>query len=283
MALTSITPHAGRVYVKALLTTNIASLSGAQTIDGVALVAGDLVGALGQTSATTRAVYVVQTGAWLIGDPGIGTNLEVQALDGTLNKNAVYGCDTTGAITWGTTSVTFTLKSSTGTAFNPAAPGELGGTTPGDATFKDTRFAVGNGTATASRLVLNTSADFAQLSLKEPSGGSTSYGSFVTTATAFTRKRIMIISLADGASTDITTTVGGFASIVAPATADSGAFFSFLANGTASTNGLTFTSFAAADTANKLCAFASGGKLRIRNRLGSTQTVMLELTEAMSA
>jgi hypothetical protein len=93
----------------------------------------------------------------------------------------------------------------------------------------------------------------------------------------------MTVSLADDAFVDITTTVGGFASIVAPATADSGGFFSFLANGTPSLNGLTFTTLVAADTDNKLCVFASGGKLRIRNRLGTTQVVMLEITEALSA
>lgn len=49
--------------VKALASSNI-TLSGAQTIDGVSIVAGDRVAAIGQTTASARGIYVAAAGAW---------------------------------------------------------------------------------------------------------------------------------------------------------------------------------------------------------------------------
>jgi len=49
--------------VKTISLTNI-TLSGTQTINGVALVAGDLILVAGQTTQTTNGVYVVSGGAW---------------------------------------------------------------------------------------------------------------------------------------------------------------------------------------------------------------------------
>ena len=112
MTTTRIDPRAARIPVHAISTSNL-TLSGAQTVDTVALTAGMLCGALGQSN-NKSGVYLVQAGAWIPVDPGIGTGLEVYAVGGSANVNAVYGCDTTGAITWGTTSTTFTLKSAGG-------------------------------------------------------------------------------------------------------------------------------------------------------------------------
>lgn len=49
---------------KAASTTNIASLSGAATVDGISLVAGDAALLTGQTAASQNGPWVVQTGAW---------------------------------------------------------------------------------------------------------------------------------------------------------------------------------------------------------------------------
>jgi len=50
--------------VAALADANVASLSGATTIDGVAVAAGDRVALTAQTTATENGVWVVQAGAW---------------------------------------------------------------------------------------------------------------------------------------------------------------------------------------------------------------------------
>jgi len=49
--------------VAALADANVASLSGATTIDGVAVAAGDRVALTAQTTATENGVWVVQAGA----------------------------------------------------------------------------------------------------------------------------------------------------------------------------------------------------------------------------
>lgn len=128
MATIGINASPVRLRVNAISTSNL-TLSGAQTVDSVALTAGMLCGALGQ-SDNKNGVYMVQAGAWLPVNPGFGTGLEVYAIGGSANVNAIYGCDTTGAITWGTTTTAFTKKSSTGAVFDPASPGAIGGSTP---------------------------------------------------------------------------------------------------------------------------------------------------------
>ena len=86
--MAKISTHAQpvRIRVAALSTSNL-TLSGAQTIDSVACVAGDLVGALGQSNSK-NGVYMVQSGAWLAVDPGFGTGLEVYATAGEAMRTA---------------------------------------------------------------------------------------------------------------------------------------------------------------------------------------------------
>ena len=52
-----------KASVRAMTNANI-TLSGAQTIDAVALIAGDRVLVMGQTATATNGVYVVAAGAW---------------------------------------------------------------------------------------------------------------------------------------------------------------------------------------------------------------------------
>lgn len=49
---------------RAIATTNIASLSGPQTIDTVSLIAGDRVLLISQTTTTQDGIYIVAAGAW---------------------------------------------------------------------------------------------------------------------------------------------------------------------------------------------------------------------------
>lgn len=295
-AVTGISAKAVRVPVKVISTSNL-TLSGAQTIDSVAVVVGDLVGAVGQ-SDNKNAVYVVQVGAWKVGNPGFGTGLELYALQGSSNANKVYGADTTGAIVWGTTSVAFTLKSSSGTAFNPAIPGAIGGTNPAAGTFTTVvantsvsspdhiiSALIGAPTATASATTLWRSSNLPSdnLILRGGTGDSLTLGFESGSGTSDIRKRFIVKSLVDDGTYDITPNGGGHGTITAPGASGSvSCSFSFAANGATTFNGVTFTTCDVADTDAKLDAFANSGALRIKNRLGSTQTVLIELTEALA-
>lgn len=96
--------------VKAASTGNL-TLSGTQTVDGIALVAGDRVLVKDQTTQSGNGIYVVAAGAWsraLDADSGTelsGATVTVQA--GTVNADRVYRVLTDDTITVGTTSITF--------------------------------------------------------------------------------------------------------------------------------------------------------------------------------
>lgn len=296
MAKSTVKAEAARIRVDALSTSNL-TLSGTQTIDDIAVGVGDLVGAMNQSNGK-NGVYVVQSGAWLAADPGFGTGLEVYASAGTANKNKVYGCDTVGAIDWGTTSTTFTLKSSSGAAFDPASPGAIGGTTPAAGTFTTLSAAT---VAASTELRLTNSGGASPtsgavklfghelglgLTVLAGSGDAISERYIGDSGSGNVERRVFTKSLADDASLDITLTAsseGDWGRLMAPGpTGSVGGFFTFAANAATTLNGVAYTSIAAADTDTNLCVFASGGALRVRNRLGSTQTVMVEICEVIT-
>ena len=100
-----------KASVKAASTANIASLSGAMTIDGVALVAGDRVLVKDQTAASANGVYVVAAGAWARSDD-LSTWAEHVAAylfveQGTVNADVGFLCTVDAGGTLGTTSITF--------------------------------------------------------------------------------------------------------------------------------------------------------------------------------
>lgn len=96
--------------VRAASTGNLA-LSGAQTVDGVALVAGNRVLVKDQTTQSANGIYVVAAGAWTraldadSADELSGATVTVQA--GTVNADRVYRCLTDDPLTVGTTALTF--------------------------------------------------------------------------------------------------------------------------------------------------------------------------------
>lgn len=107
--------------VRAAATTNIA-LTGTQTIDGVAVVAGDRVLVAGQTTASQNGIYVVAAGAWTRATdadanaevaPGMATFVS----EGTSNGNKRFVLITDAPITVGTTSLSFTPDSSAGASY----------------------------------------------------------------------------------------------------------------------------------------------------------------------
>lgn len=105
----------GDLGVKApcrVATTANITLSGEQTIDGVAVVADDRVLVKNQTTSSENGIWEASTGAWTrapdfdgAGDVVTGTLALVNL--GTVNSGYAFVVTTTGTITPGTTSITF--------------------------------------------------------------------------------------------------------------------------------------------------------------------------------
>ena len=104
--------------VRAATTANI-TLSGTQTIDGVAVIAGDRVLVKNQTTAAQNGIYIAAAGAWARSvDTDNSPAGEVVAgiftfvTEGTLNADTGWTLTTNNPITLGTTDLTFTQFSS---------------------------------------------------------------------------------------------------------------------------------------------------------------------------
>lgn len=106
------------------------TLSAPQTIDSVAVVAGDRVLVKDQASALTNGIYVVAAGAWTRAtdfDDNVevtsGTAIPVE--QGTTNADSVQILTTDTAITVGTTALTFTRLGGAGVSYTAGANGGL--------------------------------------------------------------------------------------------------------------------------------------------------------------
>ena len=98
-------------------TTGNITLTGVQTIDGVAVVAGDRVLVKDQTAASANGIYVVSAGAWTRSADAdtsakLTTGAFVYASQGTANGKTSFILTTTGAVTLGTTNLTFSTFAS---------------------------------------------------------------------------------------------------------------------------------------------------------------------------
>lgn len=118
------------------------TLSGTQTVDGVALTAGDRVLVKDQTTGESNGIYVVAAGAWgraedfnTSAEAVPGTIVSVQ--EGTENGDKLFMLATNGPITLGTTSLSFTAYG--------ASQGEIGVAGAG-LTKTGTTYDVGAGT-----------------------------------------------------------------------------------------------------------------------------------------
>lgn len=94
-------------------TTAAITLSGEQTIDGVAIVAGDRVLVKNQASGVDNGIYVASTGAWSRAEDFNGARdarngTLVHVTSGTTNDGTFWSVTGTDPITVGTTSITFT-------------------------------------------------------------------------------------------------------------------------------------------------------------------------------
>ena len=118
-------------------TTGNITLSGTQTIDGVAVVAGDRVLVKDQTNQTQNGIYVVASGSWTRATDADNTPSGELAggdfslvLEGTVNSGYGYVCSNTSAITIGTTNVTYAAFNAAkavtaGSGLTESTPGTL--------------------------------------------------------------------------------------------------------------------------------------------------------------
>jgi len=105
-----------KTSVRAATTANI-TLSGAQTIDGVSVIAGDRVLVKNQSTASQNGIYVVASGSWTRStDTNTGAKI-LQATtsieEGTVNGDTIYTCTTNAPITIGSSSINFAKTSAT--------------------------------------------------------------------------------------------------------------------------------------------------------------------------
>jgi hypothetical protein len=97
--------------VRVATTTNI-TLTGAQTIDGVAVIAGDRVLVKDQTTGSQNGIYTVAAGAWVRATDAdvnaeVTTGLTTLVEQGTANGSSGWSINTQMPITVGTTSLSF--------------------------------------------------------------------------------------------------------------------------------------------------------------------------------
>ena len=106
--------------VRVATTANI-TLSGTQTIDGIALIAGDRVLVKDQSTAADNGIYVVAAGAWARSTDADNTpsgevtsGMFTFVEEGSANADAGFVLQTTGTITLGSTALTFVQFSGAG-------------------------------------------------------------------------------------------------------------------------------------------------------------------------
>ncbi|WP_256656903.1 phage tail protein [Pseudomonas sp. BGI-2] len=103
----------GKQSVRAATTENIV-LSGAQQIDGVAVLSGQRVLVVAQTAAKDNGIYVAANGAWLRATDAnasikVTPNLTVMVEEGAANGDSLWHLVTNGPITLGTTTLSFEM------------------------------------------------------------------------------------------------------------------------------------------------------------------------------
>jgi phage-related tail fiber protein len=132
--------------VRVATTANI-TLTAAQAIDGVSVIAGDRVLVKNQTTASENGIYVCAAGAWArSGDANTASDVKsgmfAFVCEGTVNADTGWILSTDGAIVVGTTSMTFVQFSGAGTILAGAGLTKTGSS-------------IDVGTASTGRIVVN--------------------------------------------------------------------------------------------------------------------------------
>lgn len=139
--------------VRAASTGNL-TLSGAQTVDGVAVVAGDRVLVRQQTTASQNGIYVAAAGAW-VRATDFDANSEVLGAscfvsEGTSLGNTVWVMTTDGPVTLSTTPLVFT-QTNAGTTYTAGTGITISGNTIAvdpAVTARKVAATIGDGTST---------------------------------------------------------------------------------------------------------------------------------------
>lgn len=242
------------IRVLAAATANL-TLSGAQTIDGVSCAAGDLVFAPVQSTPAERAIYLVQSSAWKLVDPGFSAGLQVFVRSGTSNGGKVYRV--INGITWGGGSPTIVEDGSASGPPAITAGLTLQGTTPSPGADQ---FTIG----VADLLGAGTAAE-----QKNYEGGGTLTHRVRDVGVLY--KVEISESVADDGTISLPAPSGGRLGVLEiRSDAEYGeVLVSSAAACTATT--MVSTNFVTTDTDTKLCVFDAGSTVSIRNRLGGTK------------
>lgn len=209
--------------VKAASTANVASLSGAQTIDGIALIAGDRVLLKDQTTPATNGIYVIAAGAWARSDD-LNLWSEVPSAyvfveQGTTNAENGYVCTSDQGGTLGTTAITFvqftgagqiTVTSPLSKSGNTISLGTVtvanGGT--GATTLTGYVYGNGSGTMTASTTIPGTAISGNITGNAANVTGTVAVANGGTGGTTAALGRSGLGAAASGANSDITSLTG---------------------------------------------------------------------------
>jgi hypothetical protein len=110
-AVSAINPADFKSSVRVVAQSNL-TLSAPQTIDGVSVIAGDRVLAVGQTTASQNGIYVCAAGAWARATDANSSALVTSMMmvgveEGTLGTNTFWFLSTINPITLDTTSLVF--------------------------------------------------------------------------------------------------------------------------------------------------------------------------------
>lgn len=132
--------------VRVASTTNIATLSGLLTVDGVTVSAGDLVLLKDQTTGTQNGVYVASASAWsrdtnLLATGSNAYNILIYVRNGTVNSGNTYQCTSSPGVV-GTNALVFWLYNNNMYLYwasaangNPLTGQQLNGTIGGSASY----------------------------------------------------------------------------------------------------------------------------------------------------
>jgi hypothetical protein len=132
-------------------TANI-TLSGTQTIDGIAVIAGDRVLVRSQTAGSENGIYIVAAGAWArSADATTGTQILASALyiqsGATLTGGTQWANSNTGAITIGTTAITYGQLAGAGVYTNGTGISLTANMFGLDLTYTDARYSAKAGSS----------------------------------------------------------------------------------------------------------------------------------------
>lgn len=162
--------------VRAASTTNL-TLSGTQTVDGVALIANDRILVKDQSTAANNGIYVVASGSWVRAVDADAaseiSSMSVLVQEGTANADKQFNCTTNDPITLGSTAITY-VQVGGGTSYTPGTGMSIASSVISVDTAVVARKVgadIGNGAATSFNISHNLGTTDAVVLIRETAGG----------------------------------------------------------------------------------------------------------------